>query len=287
MKQTPLYGRHVALGAKVIDFGGWAMPVQYSGILDEHKAVREGRRASSTSHTWARSGFAGRGRARPSNASSPTTSASWPTAARCTPAPACRPAASSTTLIVYRESAENLLIVCNASNVDKDFAWFKAQSGALCEITNLSDETGLLAVQGPRAVELVQSLSDRPVSDLKPFTFRAATIGGVQAQVARTGYTGEDGFELFAPATQAGASWDALLGQAGPSAGLKPIGLGARDTLRLEASSPLRQRHRRGAHAARGGARSWVVKGSGFVGEEALGEAEGRGPAAASSSASS
>ncbi|HEX8951599.1 MAG TPA: glycine cleavage system aminomethyltransferase GcvT, partial [Polyangia bacterium] len=179
-------------------------------------------------------------------------------------------------LIVYRTDGETFLIVVNASNVDKDLGWFQEQAGALCEIVNRSDETGLLAVQGPRAVALVQSLADRPVDDLRSFTFREAVIGGVQSLAARTGYTGEDGFELFAPAGDVGKLWDALL-DAGARVGLKPIGLGARDTLRLEAKLSLYGNDLDEEHTPHEAGLSWVVKGKGFIGEAALAKQKAEG----------
>jgi aminomethyltransferase len=190
---------------------------------------------------------------------------------------ACRPTGGIIDdLIVYRSDATNYLIVVNASNVDKDFGWFVEQAGALCDITNLSDETALLAVQGPNAVALVQSIADGPVAELKPFTYRQAAVGGVKSQVARTGYTGEDGFEIFAPASEAGKLWDAIL-EAGTRFGLKPIGLGARDTLRLEAKLSLYGNDLDEEHTPHEAGLSWVVKGKGFIGEEALAKQKAEG----------
>jgi aminomethyltransferase len=268
MKQTPLYGRHKALGAKVIDFGGWAMPVQYSGILDEHKAVREAAGIFDVSHmgeVWFRGP-----RAAEAVQKLVTNDVGKLADGGAMYSCACRPSGGIVDdLIVYRAAADSFLIVVNASNVDKDFAWFQEQAGALCELTNLSDETGLLAVQGPRAVALVQSLADRPVEDLRSFSYREAMLAGVKTQVARTGYTGEDGFELFCPAADAGTLWDALL-DAGQSVGLKPIGLGARDTLRLEARLSLYGNDLDEEHTPHEAGLSWVVKGKGFIGEAAL-----------------
>src|SRR5581483_9474602 len=232
-KQTPLYGRHKALGAKVIDFGGWAMPVQYSGILDEHRTVRTACGLFDVSHMG-------------------EVKLSGPRAAEAVQrlvtndvgkladggamySVACRPTGGIVDdLIVYRERADSYLIVVNAGNIEKDVGWFKEQAGALCAVEDLSDSIALLAVQGPRAVALVRSLADAPVDELRSFQWRAANVAGVPARVARTGYTGEDGFELFADAARAVELWDKLL-DGGRSAGLAPIGLGARDTLRLEA----------------------------------------------------
>ena len=268
MKQTPLYGRHKALGAKVIDFGGWAMPVQYSGILDEHKTVREAAGVFDVSHmgeVWFRGPRAAEAVQRlvTNDVGKLADGGAMYTCA-------CRPSGGIVDdLIVYRVKADDFLIVVNASNVDKDFGWFQEQAGSLCEIVNLSDETGLLAVQGPKAVALVQSIAEQPVAELKSFTFRAATVGGVKTQVARTGYTGEDGFELFAPASEVGTLWDALL-DAGAAVGCKPIGLGARDTLRLEARLSLYGNDIDEEHTPHEAGLSWVVKGKGFIGEEAL-----------------
>jgi len=268
MKQTPLYGRHKALGAKIIDFGGWAMPVQYSGILDEHKSVREAAGIFDVSHmgeVWFRGP-----RAAEAVQKLVTNDVGKLVDGMAMYTCACRPSGGIVDdLIVYRSDAENILIVVNASNVDKDFGWFQEQAGAICEIVNLSDETGLLAVQGPRAVELVQSIADQPVAELKSFRFRKAVIGGVMTNVARTGYTGEDGFELFAPAQAVGKVWDAVL-DAGHKVGLKPIGLGARDTLRLEAKLSLYGNDIDEEHTPHEAGLSWVVKGKGFIGEEAL-----------------
>ncbi|HEY1584950.1 MAG TPA: glycine cleavage system aminomethyltransferase GcvT, partial [Polyangia bacterium] len=189
----------------------------------------------------------------------------------------CRPTGGIVDdLIVYRSDAQSYLIVVNASNVDKDFGWFREQAGALCDIVNLSDETGLLAVQGPHAVALVQSIADRPVEDLSSFTYREATVGGVKTQVARTGYTGEDGFELFTPASETAKQWDALL-DAGTKFGLKPIGLGARDTLRLEAKLSLYGNDLDEEHTPHEAGLSWVVKGKGFIGEAALAKQKAEG----------
>jgi aminomethyltransferase len=275
MKQTPLYGRHKALGAKVIDFGGWAMPVQYSGILDEHKAVREAAGIFDVSHmgeVWFRGPRAAEAVQR-----LVTNDVGKLADGGAMYSCACRPTGGIVDdLIVYRSDADNYLIVVNASNIDKDFGWFVEQAGNICDITNLSDETGLLAVQGPRAVALVQSIADGAVDSLKSFTFRQVLVGGVKTQVARTGYTGEDGFELFAPANETGKLWDALL-DAGAAVGLKPIGLGARDTLRLEAKLSLYGNDIDEEHTPLEAGLTWVVKGKGFLGEEALAKQKAAG----------
>ena len=275
MKQTPLYDRHKALGAKIIDFGGWAMPVQYSGILDEHKTVRTAAGIFDVSHmgeVWFRGPRAAEAVQKlvTNDVAKLADGAAMYTCA-------CRPTGGIVDdLIVYRQTGESFLIVVNASNVDKDYNWFVEQSGALCDVVNRSDEFALLAVQGPEAVAVVQSLADAPVAELKSFHWRSAGVAGVAAHVARTGYTGEDGFEIFCASGDAGKLWDALL-EAGGKVGLKPIGLGARDTLRLEARLSLYGNDIDEEHTPHEAGLSWVVKGKGFIGEEALAKQKAEG----------
>ncbi|HEX6838120.1 MAG TPA: glycine cleavage system aminomethyltransferase GcvT [Polyangia bacterium] len=267
MKQTPLYGRHKALGAKVIDFGGWAMPVQYSGILDEHKTVREAAGIFDVSH-MGEVIFRGP-RAAEAVQRLVTNDVGKLADGKALYSCACRPSGGIVDdLIVYREGDEYLIVV-NASNRDKDVAWFREQVGGVCDIEDASDRFALLAVQGPKAVALVQSLADAPVAQLPSFGLRKAELAGQLTRVARTGYTGEDGFEIFVAADGAGAVWDALL-DAGAKVGLKPIGLGARDTLRLEARLSLYGNDIDEEHTPHEAGLSWVVKGKGFLGEEAL-----------------
>jgi aminomethyltransferase len=274
MKQTPLYGRHQALGAKIIDFGGWAMPVQYSGILDEHKAVRTTAGIFDVSHmgeVWFRGP-----RAAEAVQKLVTNDVGKLADGSAMYTCACRPSGGIVDdLIVYRQAGDSFLIVVNASNVDKDYGWFVEQAGSLCDVVNRSDEFALLAVQGPKAVALVQSLADAPVAELKSFHWRSAAVAGVAAHVARTGYTGEDGFEIFCASADAGKLWDALL-DAGKGV-MKPIGLGARDTLRLEARLSLYGNDIDEEHTPHEAGLSWVVKGKGFIGEEALAKQKAAG----------
>jgi aminomethyltransferase len=274
-KRTPLYDRHKALGAKVIDFGGWAMPVQYSGILDEHRTVRTAAGLFDVSH-MGEVKFTGTGAAGAVQHLI-TNDVSRLKDGGALYTVVCRPSGGIVDdCIVYRESADAYLIVINASNIAKDVSWFKEQAGALCLVADVSDDTALLAVQGPRAVGLVASLSDAPVGELASFTWRNVTVAGVPARVARTGYTGEDGFEIFCDATSAGELWDKLL-DAGQAVGLKPIGLGARDTLRLEARLSLYGNDIDEEHTPHEAGLSWVVKGKGFIGEEALARQKAEG----------
>jgi aminomethyltransferase len=275
MKQTPLYDRHKALGAKVIDFGGWAMPVQYSGILDEHKTVRSAAGLFDVSH-MGEALFKGP-RAAEAVQRLVTNDVGKLSDGKAMYSCACLPSGGIIDdLIVYRESAESLLIVINASNVEKDVAWFKEQAGSICPVDDASDRLSLLALQGPRAVELVQSLAPEPVAKLPSFGWGAATIAGIAVRVARTGYTGEDGFEIFVDNADAPKLWDALC-DAGQKVGAKPIGLGARDTLRLEARLCLYGNDIDEQHTPHEAGLSWVVKGRGFIGEEALAKQKAEG----------
>ncbi|MBL8129374.1 MAG: glycine cleavage system aminomethyltransferase GcvT [Chloroflexia bacterium] len=146
-------------------------------------------------------------------------------------------------IIVYRLQDEpGYFVVINAANHDKDVAWLKKQRAALqrldVEVNDVSDELGMIAIQGPNALEIVAGITETPLAELKPFSCLSATVAGIPVLAARTGYTGEDGFEFYVPQESTAALWDALMA-AGESLGLAPIGLGARDTLRLEARMPL------------------------------------------------
>jgi aminomethyltransferase len=140
--------------------------------------------------------------------------------------------------IFYKRAEDDYYVIVNASNTEKDIAWMREQAAGRVEVEDLSDATGLIAVQGPKAAAMVDALAGGGLLGLPTFSFTDATIAGVPVMAARTGYTGEDGFELAIPAAQTAAVWAALLEAAEPLGGL-PIGLGARDTLRLEAKLPL------------------------------------------------
>ncbi|MSP62278.1 MAG: glycine cleavage system aminomethyltransferase GcvT [Myxococcales bacterium] len=274
-KRTPLYEKHVALGAKVIDFGGWAMPLQYSGILDEHKAVREAVGLFDVSHMGEIEFVGPRAEEAVQRVVTNDVSKIPDDGAQytCT----CREDGGIVDdFIVYRHDAQHFLIVVNASNIEKDFAHFRAHAGGIAELSNRSDGVALLAIQGPKAIALVTELTSGAVP-AKGFTFCKGEVGGVSVWIARTGYTGEDGVELFAPSVMAPLVWDRILA-AGAKYGIKPIGLGARDTLRLEARLCLYGNDIDDDHNPHEAGLSWVVKGRGFVGEEALARIKAEGP---------
>ena len=235
-RRTPLYDRHVALGGRIIDFGGWAMPVQYSSILEEHKAVRTGVGLFDVSH-MGEVEFVGPG-ALAAVERLVTNDVRKLVDGQARYTAVCYPDGGIVDdCIVYRERQDRIVIVINAANTAKDIAWFKQHTDgrADCTLRDLSDETALIAVQGPHAVALVDRLAhESGFSAGKSFHFKAGSIVGVPVWAARTGYTGEDGFEIFCPPDGATRIWDALL-EAGGDFGVHPAGLGARDTLRLEA----------------------------------------------------
>jgi aminomethyltransferase len=235
-RRTPLYERHVALGARIIDFGGWAMPVQYESILEEHKAVRTAVGLFDVCH-MGEVEFVGPGALSAverlvSNDVRKLVDGQARYTVVC-----YEDGGIVDDCIVYREHSERFVIVINAANVDKDVAWFEKSVEGCSDVTfrNLSDDYGLIAVQGPLAVSLLQRLApEAELSQVKSFHFRKAEMLGISVWAARTGYTGEDGFEIFVPASETARLWNAML-EVGKDLGVKPIGLGARDTLRLEA----------------------------------------------------
>jgi len=242
LKRTPLYGSHAALGARLIDFGGWEMPVSYkAGTIKEHKAVREALGLFDVSHMGE---AVLRGpRATEAVQKLATNDVGAAPAGKAVYTLLCRPDGGIVDdCIFYKRSDTEYFVIVNASNTPKDLAWMREQVGDIVEIDDQSDATALIAVQGPKAVEVVAGLAaarlSQPLSQLGSFTFAETEIAGVRCMAARTGYTGEDGFELACAADDATRLWDALL-EAGTPHGALPIGLGARDTLRLEAKLPL------------------------------------------------
>ncbi|MFL5726505.1 MAG: glycine cleavage system aminomethyltransferase GcvT [Chloroflexota bacterium] len=235
---TPLRDRHEALGARLIEFGGWMMPVQYSGILDEHRAVRERAGLFDLSHMGEL--FVTGPEAGDALAYALVTNPPALRDGRAHYSMMCAPDGGVVDdLIVYRLGPDRYLVVANASNA-------QVVSDALAErlqafravLDDRSLATALCAVQGPASTEIVAPLTDLDLGSLKYYAIAESQVAGIPAFVARTGYTGEDGFEVFVETGRAGELWDALFA-AGQPEGLLPIGLGARDTLRLEAGMPL------------------------------------------------
>jgi aminomethyltransferase len=236
--QTALVERHRTLGGRLIDFAGWEMPVQYSGIIDEHRAVRERAGLFDLSHMgeiWLTGPGAGSGLAA-ALVSDPPRLADG----RAHYSMICEADGGLIDdLIVYRLAAERFMVVPNASNREQVAAALQERlHGHDAAMDDASLRTSLVAVQGPRAAEILGLLCDVDLASLKYYAIAEGHACGRPAYVARTGYTGEDGFELFLDWDDALPVWDALL-EAGEAHGIMPCGLGARDTLRLEAGMPL------------------------------------------------
>jgi aminomethyltransferase len=219
----------------MVPFAGWEMPVQYKGVTEEHRAVRTAAGLFDVSHMGEM--ILSGDRAAEVVDHLITNHAGKLSDGQALYTCACNEAAAILDdLIVYRISVTRWLIVCNASNRDKIAAHFTAVAAGRCDLEDASDRTAMLALQGPRAIEIAALLGgDGPaLSALKGFHFRDATLAGLSCRAARTGYTGEDGFEIFCASDDAPALWRAVLATGAPL-GIEPAGLGARDTLRLEA----------------------------------------------------
>lgn len=272
MRQTSLDAEHRALGARLVPFAGWEMPIQYEGIVAEHRAVREAAGLFDVSHMGE---LELRGpRALETISSLVTNDPSRIADGQAQYTCCCNDFGTILDdLIVYRRSAERVLIVCNASNRDKISTHFAAAAQGRVDFQDLSDATALLALQGPKALEVLAAAGSSldVARDLPSFRFRDAEVAGVPVTIARTGYTGEDGVELFTPWERAPEVWGALL-EHGRALGIKPIGLGARDTLRLEARLALYGNDIDETTNPLEAGLGWTVKldKPGFVGKDAL-----------------
>jgi aminomethyltransferase len=239
LKKTPLHGRHRISGAKMVPFGGWEMPLEYSGLAEEHLAVRQAAGLFDVSH-MGEIEIAGK------DALAALQRISCNDAARLEVGQAHYSALLTPQgtfvddLIVYRLASAHFLLVVNAGNIAKDYAWIAGHLAAAGDAmaVDASSRYSLLALQGPEATEILQPLIGVDLGAIGPFRFAHGEVAGVRATVSRTGYTGENGFEIFAPPQSADRVWQAVL-ESGRAAGAIPCGLGARDTLRLEAAMRL------------------------------------------------
>ena len=237
-RATPLVGRHEALGARLVDFAGWRMPIQYTGILDEHRAVRQRAGLFDLCHMGEL--FVEGPDAGDALAFAVTTDPRTLVIGRAHYSMICAPDGGILDdLIVYRLADDRFLVVANASNaaVVSD-ALAERLEGRRAVIDDQSLATALVAIQGPAARGILAPLTGLDLDAVHYYGIAEGAVAGVPSLVARTGYTGEDGFEVFVDAAAATTVWDALA-TAGEAAGLVPVGLGARDTLRLEAGMPL------------------------------------------------
>jgi aminomethyltransferase len=238
LHETALIGVHRALGARLIEFGGWLMPVQYTGILDEHRAVRERAGLFDLSHMGEL--FVEGEDAGEALAAALVTDPRTLAVGRAQYSMICAPDGGVIDdLIVYRLGPDRFLVVANAGNasvVSDELASRLGRWRAVLDDRSLA--TSLVAIQGPRAAEILAPLTDVDLGALRYYAIAEGQVAGVPALVARTGYTGEDGFEVFVDWARGPAVWEAIAA-AGDGAGVIACGLGARDTLRLEAGMPL------------------------------------------------
>jgi aminomethyltransferase len=239
LRQTPLHARHVALGARMVPFGGWDMPVEYSGISDEHLAVRTRVGLFDVSH-MGEIEVAGRDALGAIQHITSNDASKLKVGQAHYSGLTTGQGTFVDDLLVYRLADSHFLLVVNASNIEKDFAWITAHTSGIGDVVavNTSSRYALIAIQGPAAREVLQPLTGVDLAGMKYYWFANGEVASVRATVSRTGYTGEDGFEIFVAPAYAARVWDALL-EAGQPADIRPCGLGARDTLRLEAAMRL------------------------------------------------
>ena len=232
MKRTPFYDLHKNAGAKIVPFAGYEMPVLYAGIMEEHKAVRNAVGVFDVSHM-------GEFFAKGANALSFLQKITVNDVSKLTPGKAQYSAMCFEDggivddLLIYMLAEHSYMIVVNASNIEKDWEWMKKHCPADVTFENKSDETALLAIQGPKSLATMQKLSSANLSVIPYYNFVQGSVAGIEMIISRTGYTGELGFEIYFNVAHAEKIWNAIF-DAGKEFGITPIGLGARDTLRLE-----------------------------------------------------
>ena len=233
MKETALTHKHIALGAKMVPFAGYNMPVQYEGVNAEHETVRNGVGVFDVSHMGEFLLKGPNALALIQKVCSNDASVLFDGKAQYS----CLPNGKGgivDDLIIYRISEEAYFIVVNASNIEKDWNWISQHNDLGVEMQNLSNDYSLLAIQGPKAAEAMQSLTSVDLANMTYYTFQYGTFAGIEnVMISATGYTGSGGFEVYVKNQDAEKLWDAVF-EAGEAFGIKPIGLAARDTLRLE-----------------------------------------------------
>ncbi|MEM7353484.1 MAG: glycine cleavage system aminomethyltransferase GcvT [Acidobacteriota bacterium] len=236
-RQTALYDKHVAAGAKMVEFAGWQMPVRYASEIEEHRAVRQAAGLFDVSHM-------GEFRVHGPGALDFLQRMTPNNVAKLRPGRAhysglLTPEATYVDdILVYQLAAEDYLLVVNAGNLEGDLEWLRSHADGDCTIDDLSNDYALLALQGPRAMEILAGHTATELEAIKYYHFVAGSVAGLDCLISRTGYTGEAGFELYLAPESAPKVWDELL-SSGADVGLKPAGLAARDSLRLEAGMAL------------------------------------------------
>ncbi len=279
LKRTPLYEQHRAMGARLVEFGGWEMPVQYSSILEEHEAVRTRAGLFDVSHMGefkveGPDALAFLQYLVPNDVSRLAIGQALYTQL-------CLPNGNTIDdMLIYHLADMHYMLVVNAGNIDKDYAWVEKQAKNFKDVhvSNQSDTTALLALQGPEAQAILQPLTEVDLSSIRYYHFAPGMVDGINCIISRTGYTGEDGFELYCAPVDVVKLWKDLL-EAGKAHGLLPAGLGARDTLRLEASMCLYDHELTEQTNPLEASLGWTVKldKGDFVGREALREIKEHG----------
>lgn len=278
LKRTPLYSRHIELGGKMVPFAGWEMPVQYSGLMQEHNNVRQKAGIFDVCHMGE---IALRGpQAEAALQYMTCNDLSKLSAGHAQYNAIINPSGGVVDdIIVYKKGEHDFFICVNASNTAKDFEWFTSHNKFDAAFENLSAQYGQIALQGPSAIAIFDSLFQAPVAaSLSSFSFCECSLDGMPLIVARTGYTGEDGVEVFVPVDDTAKLWDLCLAK-GQAFGLLPCGLGARDTLRLEACYPLHGHELGDDITAIESGLAWIVKPEkgDFIGRNVLAEQKENG----------
>jgi aminomethyltransferase len=269
MKKTPLYDWHIRHGAKMVDFAGWQMPLSYAGVLAEHQAVREACGLFDISH-MGEIYFEG------PDAKKTVRALTTNDVARLRDHQAQysllldEQGRALDDILVYRLGPERFMLCVNAANLEKDFRWIQSHTQGQVRVEDRSDATAMIALQGPRSFEVLKKL-DFDLHQIQRFETRELRLANIPVLLSRTGYTGEEGCEIFAPAASATRLWEALM-EAGKEQGLQAVGLGARDTLRLEMGYVLYGHELNSEISPLEAGLSWVVDftGAAFIGREAL-----------------
>ena len=278
LRQTPLNATHRRLGAKMVDFGGWDMPVQYSGIIDEHNTVRTAVGVFDVSHM-------GELEVRGPEALALVNYVSTNNAAKLKIGQAhysgllYEHGGFVDDILVHKVAEDSFFLCVNAANQDKDFEHIQSLAGRFdAKVENAGDRYAQIAVQGPKAIQVVQKLTATELAPIKYYWFTDGEVAGFPARIARTGYTGEDGFELYVSPENAAALWDRIF-DAGQEFGIKPAGLGARNTLRLEAKMALYGHEIDATISPLEADLAWIVKldKGDFMGREALAKQQAAG----------
>jgi aminomethyltransferase len=281
LKQTPLHAEHLALGAKMVPYAGFEMPIQYpGGIQAEHRAVRRAAGLFDVSH-MGEFHVSGEGALALLQAVT-VNDVSRLVVGQAQYSALCREEGTVLDdLLIYRMGEQEYLVVVNAANRDKDLAWILSHSSSFdAKVVDQSDQTALLALQGPRAQEILAPLVDVNLDGIAYYHIGRGKVQGIPALIARTGYTGEDGFEIYLPwGGEAAQVWKAILSSGAPL-GVEPVGLGARDSLRLEMGYPLYGNDLDEEHSALQSGLGWIVrldKEGGFIGRDALAQEKAAG----------